>query len=138
MAVRVVDPIAADDVIESLSHEISRALFDTLHDELATASAVAEFVDTTVQKLKHHIETRPDADLVGVVNTRYSVNGREIIVSVSADGCFVACVGDEHDSVSSSLTELTAPVAIRILTLKSRLNRSGADRYAVRDKIEPV
>lgn len=79
---RVVDVTdeEADEVLEVLSSETRRNIFRRLFREPATASELAEDLDTTVQNISHHVSRLEEADLVEPVGEKYSVKGNEMNV----------------------------------------------------------
>jgi len=103
----------ADHLIESLSSETARAVLSTLHEDSATASELAEAVDTSVQNVRHHLDTLTEADLVRVVETRYSSKGREMDVYGPVEDALVVCVGGESEgSLVDQLSELLGAAAL--------------------------
>lgn len=67
-------------VIESLASETARAILSALADRPATASDVAERVDTSLQNAHYHLSNLRDADLVTDAGTWYSSKGKEMTV----------------------------------------------------------
>ncbi|WP_430505791.1 ArsR/SmtB family transcription factor [Haloparvum sp. PAK95] len=112
--VRVLEIDDADHLIESLSSETARAVLSALHQDTATASELAETVDTSLQNVRHHLDTLIDADLVQVVDTQYSVKGREMDVYGPVEDALVVCVGgdSDHGSLVDQLTELVGAAAL--------------------------
>jgi DNA-binding transcriptional ArsR family regulator len=93
-AVRL-DSDDAGTVIASLSSETARSIVVDLRERPATASEVADAVDTSVQNARHHLQKLTDAGVVEVVETRYSPKGREMDVYAPADGPLVMLLGDD-------------------------------------------
>jgi DNA-binding transcriptional ArsR family regulator len=87
----------AEELIRSLSSDTARALLSALHDSPATASELSETVDTSLQNVRHHLDSLRDAGLVEVADTRYSVKGREMKVYAPIRDSLVVCVGSEAD-----------------------------------------
>ncbi len=75
-----VDSEAADDLLAALRSDTGRAILDALYDDPASASALAERTDTSVQNVQYHLEKLQGAELVEVVDTVYSEKGREMKV----------------------------------------------------------
>jgi DNA-binding transcriptional ArsR family regulator len=67
-------------VIESLSPETARRILSALADRPATASDVAERVDTSIQNAHYHLTNLRDANLVTDAGTWYSSKGTEMTV----------------------------------------------------------
>jgi len=94
------------ELIASLSSETARSILVALHDRPATASELAESVDTTVQNVRHHLDNLREADLVRTAETRYSSKGREMDVYAPVDRPLVVVVGKgEDDPVANDETE---------------------------------
>jgi DNA-binding transcriptional ArsR family regulator len=87
----------AERLITSLSSDTARAVVTALYDERGTASELAERVDTSLQNVRHHLDHLQEAGLVRVVDTRYSVKGREMNVYGPTDDSLVVAVGREED-----------------------------------------
>ena len=107
-------------LIGSLSSETARSILTTLHERPATASEVADAVDTSVQNARHHIDNLLDADLVRVVETRRSVKGREMNVYGPVEDDLVVCVGreDESEGFFESIRRIVgAAFALGVVTL---------------------
>ena len=90
----------ADQLIGSLSSETARAVLTELHHGPATASELSDDVDTSLQNVRHHLNSLQEAGLVQVADTRYSVKGREMNVYAPTDDSLVVCVGREDDRSS--------------------------------------
>lgn len=85
----------AGDLISSLSSETARSILVRLHEDAATASELADAVDTSVQNVRHHLDSLTEAGLVEVSDTRYSSKGREMDVYAPVEEPMVVFVGRE-------------------------------------------
>ena len=81
-------------LINCLTADTARSTLTTLQRGSATASELADAVDTSLQNVRHHLERLRDAGLVRVVGTRYSVKGREMKVYGTTEDSLVVCVGN--------------------------------------------
>jgi DNA-binding transcriptional ArsR family regulator len=108
------DSEEAGDLLSSLASDTARSVLTALHEEPATASEVADRVDTSLQNARHHLNSLQDADLVEVAETRYSSKGREMNVYAPARDPTVVFVGSrEHDGgLLESLRSLLPAVAV--------------------------
>jgi DNA-binding transcriptional ArsR family regulator len=108
------DSDEAGDLLSSLASDTARSVLTTLHEEPATASEVADRVDTSLQNARHHLNSLQDADLVEVAETRYSSKGREMSVYAPASDPTVVFVGSQkHDGgLLDSLRSLLPAVAV--------------------------
>jgi DNA-binding transcriptional ArsR family regulator len=111
----------AGELLSSLSSETARRVLTTLHDEPATASEVADRVDTSLQNARHHLTNLEEAGLVRVADTRYSQKGREMNVYAPAEDPTVVFVGREDRKAGffESLRGLLS--AVGLLALASLL-----------------
>ena len=87
----------AGELISALSSGTARSILVALHERPATASELADHVDTTVQNVRHHLDNLREADLVRAADTRYSSKGREMDVYAPVDRPLVVVVGNEED-----------------------------------------
>jgi len=107
------DSEEAGDLLSSIACDTARDVLTALHDEPATASEVADRVDTSLQNARHHLENLQDAELVRVADTRYSSKGREMDVYAPAEDPMVVFVGkqDDDEGLLDSLRQLVPVVA---------------------------
>jgi DNA-binding transcriptional ArsR family regulator len=108
------DSDEAGDLLSSLASDTARSVLTSLHEEPATASEVADRVDTSLQNARHHLNNLQEADLVEVQETRYSSKGREMSVYAPARDPTVVFVGSrEHDGgLLESLRGLLPALAV--------------------------
>lgn len=76
-------------VFEALSSDTSRDIYRTLYEDPATASRVAEAVDTSLQNARYHLEKLKDAGLITQVDTWYSSRGNEMAVYAATDSAII-------------------------------------------------
>ncbi|QDX40245.1 winged helix-turn-helix domain-containing protein [Salarchaeum sp. JOR-1] len=109
-----VDSEDADRVLSALSAGTARTMLTTLHEEPATASELADDVETSLQNAQYHLGKLRDADLVEVAGTSYSEKGREMDVYAPTDAPLVLFAGDENTgrTVQSMLGSLLGAVAV--------------------------
>lgn len=93
-----IDGDDADEVLSALSAGTAREILSSLHEEPATASEIADRVDTTLQNTQYHLDTLTDAGLVVETDTVYSEKGREMSVYGPADRALVVVAGEEDDT----------------------------------------
>lgn len=125
----------AGELLSSLSSDTARAVLTTLHEEPATASEVAERVDTSLQNARHHLSNLEEADLVQVADVRYSQKGREMNVYAPAEDPMVVFVGrqDDGEGLLDSLRQLApvvAALAIASLLVQTLLTPSATGTAA--------
>ncbi|AFK19139.1 ArsR family transcriptional regulator [Haloferax mediterranei ATCC 33500] len=92
------DDDETEQLIGSLSCDTAREILSCLQESPATATELAEMVDTSIQNARHHLGNLLDADLVRVAGTRYSEKGREMKVYASVSAPLVVCVGGDEDN----------------------------------------
>lgn len=76
----IVDDHEPTDVLQTLTSETAQEILGTLGDEPATASGIADAVDTSLQNVQYHLKRLSEADLVEPVDTWYSTKGKEMAV----------------------------------------------------------
>jgi len=81
-------------LINCLTADTARSTLAALQQESATASELADAVGTSLQNVRHHLDSLRDAGLVRVVGTEYSVKGREMKVYGTTEDSLVVCVGE--------------------------------------------
>lgn len=111
------DSDEAGDLLSSLASDTARSVLTALHEEPATASEVADSVDTSLQNARHHLNSLQDADLVEVKTTRYSSKGREMNVYAPADDPTVVFVGSRETDggLLDSLRRMVPVLAVLVL-----------------------
>ncbi|AEN06238.1 winged helix-turn-helix domain-containing protein [Halolamina sp.] len=107
----------AETLLGSLSSDTARSVLITLHEEPKTASELADHVDTSLQNVRHHLNSLMEAELVETTDTRYSVKGREMAVYEPVNDSLVLCVGDteERTSLLSSLRKYIGAAAALVV-----------------------
>jgi DNA-binding transcriptional ArsR family regulator len=88
-------------LIDCLSTDTTRATLAALQRDPATASELAEAVDTSLQNVRHHLGSLREVGLVRVVGTRYSVKGREMKVYGTTEDSLVVCVGEGSERLQA-------------------------------------
>ena len=81
-------------LINCLTADTARSTLAALQQDSATASELADAVGTSLQNVRHHLDSLREAGLVRVVGTKYSVKGREMKVYGTTEGSLVVCVGE--------------------------------------------
>lgn len=117
----------ADEVLDTLAAETRRRILQSLFQEPATPSELAERIDTSVQNAHYHLTDLQEAGLIEPIDTVYSPKGNEMTVYGPANDPIVF-VGDA-DSVSrirQSLSEVLA--GLGLLAAASLLVQWGAER----------
>ena len=109
-----VDEEDAEALVDALSSGTARSILSSVHEEPATASQLAEGTDTSLQNAQYHIEKLEAADLLEVVDTRYSAKGREMKVYGATNAPVVLFAGSDEqgEDVRSALTSLIGGVGV--------------------------
>ena len=131
-----VDDSDAEDLLSALSADTARSLLAEVHDDPGTPSELADRADTSLQNAQYHIEKLADADLIEVIDTRYSEKGREMNVYGARDAPVVLFAGsDEHgQDVRTALTSLVGgvgAVTIGALVVQEWLGRGIAALFGL-------
>lgn len=109
-----VDEEDAKALVDALSSQTARAILSAIHDQPATASKLADRTETSLQNAQYHIEKLEAADLVEVIDTRYSEKGREMKVYGATNAPVVLFAGseDQGEDVRSALTSLIGGIGV--------------------------
>ncbi|MCD2200966.1 helix-turn-helix domain-containing protein [Halobacterium sp. KA-4] len=104
----------ADEILTVVSSTMARRILAALYDEPQTQSDLADTVETSVQNVNYHLTRLQEAELVAVVDTWYSRQGREMDVYAPAHGPLVLFTGAERTSpsLSSALKRLFGAVGV--------------------------
>lgn len=94
----VVSMETAGDVLETLTSTTAREIVNQLYVEPATASDIAESIETSLQNIQYHLEQLREAGLIDVVDTWYSAKGTEMDVYGPQAEPLVICAGDTDDT----------------------------------------
>jgi DNA-binding transcriptional ArsR family regulator len=89
-------------LINCLTADTARSTLAALQQESATASELADAVGTSLQNVRHHLDSLRDAGLVRVVGTKYSVKGREMKVYGTTEDSLVVCVGEGSERLKTA------------------------------------
>ena len=95
-----IDDEAADDVFSALSSVTARSILSSLYEEPQTASEIADSTNTSLQNVNYHINNLRDSDLIEVVDTGYSDQGREMKVYAPANGALVMFASNDLERTS--------------------------------------
>lgn len=128
-----IDDDAADDVFAALSSDTARAILRALYVEPATASDLADAVETSLQNARYHLDNLMDAGLVEAVDTWYSSRGTEMTVYAPTSDPLIVTAGREERTtvLKQALSRIVG--AIGVLGLASLL----IDRFAPGPATQP-
>lgn len=99
----VVDDDDPADVLQTLTSDTAQAIVGTLAGDPATASDIADAVDTSLQNAHYHLERLSEAGLVEAADTWYSAKGTEMTVyALTANELVIRFDGDAQRSSSQS------------------------------------
>lgn len=108
----------AEAVFNALSSDTSREIYRQLYNEPATASEVANHVDTSVQNARYHLDKLKEAGLIDQVDTWYSSRGNEMAVYAATSGALIVSGGRYEQSELRSIFE-TVMSSIALLAMFS-------------------
>lgn len=108
------DDEAADDVFSALTSQTTRRILVALYETPRTASDIADAVDTSLQNVNYHIHKLEEADLIEVVETTYSNQGKEMKIYAPTNQALVLFASDDidHPSLLDALKRLLGVVGI--------------------------
>jgi DNA-binding transcriptional ArsR family regulator len=117
----------ADEVLDALSSDTRRRVVRALFEEPATASELADRLDTSIQNLHYHLTNLEEVGLVEPIDTVYSAKGNEMSVYAPASDPLVFVGDDERfPLVERSLGGVVSGLAL--LAGASLLVQWGAKR----------
>lgn len=103
----------AHQTFTALSSETSHRLYALLCEEPATASELAERIDTSLQNLNYHIDKLEESGLIESAGTQYSSRGREMTVYAPRhDPLVFTGDADSERSLRAELPRILSSVAI--------------------------
>ncbi|AFZ71992.1 ArsR/SmtB family transcription factor [Natronobacterium gregoryi] len=91
---------SAERILSAVSSTTARRILNQLYEEPTTASDIATELDSSVQNVSYHLDRLRDADLVEVVETWYSEQGREMDVYAPTNSALVLFAGVERATPS--------------------------------------
>jgi DNA-binding transcriptional ArsR family regulator len=97
----------AGDVVSALTSETARKLVDHVYTEPATASELADAIDTSLQNAQYHLNQLEDAGVVEVVGTWYSKRGTDMDVYGPTNEPLVIVAGpiDDEAAVEAAVAD---------------------------------
>jgi DNA-binding transcriptional ArsR family regulator len=132
----------ADTVFDALSSETRRGVYRHVFDAPATASELADRLDTSLQNVTHHVSELECAGLIEPIGHRYSETGNEMTVYGPASDPLVFVGREElRPRITDSLSRLVG--GLGLLAAASLLFQWGIYRIAsppapVGSTIEPA
>lgn len=104
----------AGDVVSALTSETARRLVALVYDDPATASDLADAVDTSLQNVQYHLDRLVEAGVVEVVATWYSERGGDMDVYGASNEPLVIVAGPIEDeaAVEDAVSEPAAEAAV--------------------------
>lgn len=127
--VLAIDDEEADDVFRTLSSATARAMLAALYERPRTTSELADEVDTSLQNTTYHVNKLRECDLIEVVETWYSDQGKEMKVYAPTNKALVLFAGDDihRSSLFDVIKRLVGVAAIFAVLglLIERLTRPG-------------
>lgn len=119
---------SAEQILSAVTSTTARRILTHIYDEPTTASEIATEIDSSVQNVSYHLDRLQDADLVEVIETWYSEQGREMDVYAPTNSALVLFVGAERDSPSLTTALRRVFGAVSIVGIISGITHS---RWAV-------
>ena len=105
---------SADQILSAVSSTTARRILTQIYEEPTTASDMAAEIDSSVQNISYHLDRLQDAELVEVVETWYSEQGREMDVYAPTNSALVLFAGAERTtpSLTTALRRVFSAVGI--------------------------
>lgn len=100
-------------LLNVLSSEPTREVFQEIQKSPAPASELAESMGTSVQNISYHLDKLLDADAIEVVETLYSERGREMdVYATSAEPIVIIGNSEPDDDLKANLSRLLGAVGL--------------------------
>ncbi|MFB6202806.1 MAG: ArsR/SmtB family transcription factor [Halorhabdus sp.] len=94
------DDDAADEVFSALTSQTTRRILSALYEAPQPPSDIADTVDTSLQNVNYHIHKLEDADLIEVVDSTYSNQGKEMSIYAPTNQALVLFASNDIDEPS--------------------------------------
>jgi DNA-binding transcriptional ArsR family regulator len=94
---------SAEQILSAVASTTARRILNQIYMEPTTASDIATEIDSSVQNVSYHLDRLQDANLVEVIETWYSEQGREMDVYAPTNSALVLFVGAERSTPSLSM-----------------------------------
>ncbi|MYL67665.1 ArsR/SmtB family transcription factor [Halorubrum distributum] len=91
---------SAEQILSAVTSTTARRILNQLYHEPTTASDIATELDSSVQNVSYHLNRLQGADLVEVIETWYSEQGREMDVYAPSNSALVLFAGAERTAPS--------------------------------------
>ncbi|MFC7073095.1 ArsR/SmtB family transcription factor [Halovenus rubra] len=114
----------SDRILSAISSTTARRILGILYDEPQTASDIAAELDSSVQNVSYHLDRLVDVELVEVVETWYSKQGREMDVYAPTNSTLVLYAGAERATPSLTTALRRVFGAVGVIGLMSVLVHS--------------
>lgn len=115
------------EIMTSLSSERSQTIFRRINEEPMSATDLAEELDTSVQAVTYHLDSLQETGLIDVLDTCYSVKGREMDVYGPRKEPYLVFLAPEDDgpglkAAFKRFAGAVGPIGV-VLALGSTLSR---------------
>lgn len=119
----------AECVFEALASRTARRIIARLYDGPATASEIAESVDTSLQNATYHLSRLREADLVAVAGTWYSSRGVEMTVYTPTSEPLLLVAGTGYtEEIADDIADVTRDDSPRTDPNPEPAEADGEDR----------
>ena len=105
---------SAEQILSAVTSTTARRILNRIYEEPTTASDIAAEIDSSVQNISYHLNRLRDAELVEVIETWYSEQGREMDVYAPTNSALVLFTGAERTtpSLATALRRVFGAVGI--------------------------
>lgn len=105
---------AAGEVFSALASDTTRSILAAVYEEPQTASEIADSVNSSLQNVNYHLNKLTESDLIRVVETRYSDQGKEMNVYAPSKQAVVLFASDDLDrsSLRRMITRLLGAIGL--------------------------
>ncbi|WP_181686074.1 ArsR/SmtB family transcription factor [Halorhabdus salina] len=105
---------SAEQILSAVTSTTARRILNQIYTEPMTVSDIATEIDSSVQNVSYHLDRLRDAELVEVIETWYSEQGREMDVYAPTNSALVLFAGAERTtpSLTTALRRVFSAVGI--------------------------
>lgn len=91
---------SAEQILSAVTSTTARCILSHIYETPTTASEIADELNSSVQNISYHLERLVNSDLIEVIDTWYSEQGREMDVYAPTNSALVLFTGAERTSPS--------------------------------------
>ena len=88
-----IDDEETEEILDSVASETAREILTSVQERAQTPAEISEYLDTSTQNVRYHLDKLEAAGLIEVGGIRYSEKGREMSVYEPSESPPVIVIG---------------------------------------------